>query len=137
MEGEPQAESPGVASPGTLLKAARESRGLAQREAADMLNWMPGYVDIVEKDDYASLARPSFARGYVKAFGRLVEVDEKNLMDTFDSLGCPGEKLLDESNKRPSAGTDLALQKTGLGVVVGIGSFSLLVAALWWWQGTI
>ena len=137
MAGEPQAESPGVVSPGTLLKAARESRDLAQREAADMLNWMPGYVDIVEKDDYASLARPSFARGYVKAFGRLVEVDEKSLMDAFDSLAFPGENISNESNTCASTDADLALQNTGLGVVVGIGSFSLLVAALWWWQGTI
>lgn len=120
-------------SPGLMLKTARESLEISQREAADRLNWMPGYVAIVELDDYAALRRPSFARGYVKAFGRMVELDEEVLMRAFDSLEERGETEVDESKKRP--GTALHLQKTGLGVVVGLGSLSLLIAALWWWQG--
>jgi len=79
-------ERTGSPSPGALLKAAREDLDISPREAADRLNWMPGYVAIVENDDYAALRRPSFSRGYVKAFGRLVELDEGKLMDAFDAI---------------------------------------------------
>ena len=118
-----------------MLKTARESRELTQRETADRLNWMPDYVEIMERDDYAALRRPSFARGYVKAFGRLVELDETVLMSAFESLENRGETVVDKSSKD----THWAFhrQKTGLGVLVGLGSLSVLIAALWWWQGNM
>lgn len=133
MGGDALSESAAGVSPGLMLKTARESLDISQREAADRLNWMPGYVAIMEVDDYAALRRPSFARGYVKAFGRLVGVNEEVLMRAFDSLEDRGDAVSDESTNRSVA--NLHLQKTGLGVMVGLGSLSLLIAALWWWQG--
>jgi cytoskeletal protein RodZ len=122
-------------TPGAMLKAAREQQGISQREAADLLNWMPGYVEIVERDEYTALLRPSFARGYVKAFGRLVELDESILMDAFDALDTSVDNAANSAVKEPR--TPLQLQKTGLGVIVGLGSLSLIIAALWWWQGIV
>ncbi len=116
-----------------MLKVARESLQISQRDAADTLNWMPDYVAIIEADDYASLRSPSFARGYVKVFGRLVGLDEEALMRAFDSLQDQGDTIPLESNQCPSM--CVQRQKTGLGVMVGLGSLSLLIAALWWWQG--
>ncbi len=117
-----------------MLKAARESTGLSQREAADLLNWMPGYVAIMEQDDYLALRRPTFARGYVKVFGRLLALNEETLMSAFNSLEERGEASANVS--QPSR-TAYHRQKTGAGVLVGLGSLALLIAALWWWQGTL
>jgi len=133
MGAEALSESAKGVSPGLMLKTARESLELSQRETADTLNWMPDYVAIIEADDYASLRSPSFARGYLKAFGRLVELDEDVLMRAFDSLQDRGDTVLAEPEKRPA--TVVQRQKTGLGVMVGLGSLTLLIAALWWWQG--
>ena len=133
MGGDALPESARGASPGLMLKAARENLELSQRDAADTLNWMPGYVAIIEADDYGALRSPSFAKGYLKAFGRLVELDEEALMRAFDSLQDRSDSVSAEPNKR--SGTTVHRQKTGLGVVVGLGSLSLLIAALWWWQG--
>jgi cytoskeleton protein RodZ len=115
--------------------AAREEQKISRREAADMLNWMPEYVAIVEQNNYSALRRPSFARGYVKAFGRLVGLDEERLMTAFDALENQADVAPDIAIKAPR--TPLQLQKTGLGVVVGLGALFLLIAALWWWQGTV
>jgi cytoskeletal protein RodZ len=122
-------------TPGAMLKAAREQREFSQREAADLLNWMPEYVGIVERDEYTALRRPSFARGYVKAFGRLVELDESILMDAFDAQDTRIGGTANSAVKGPR--TPLQLQKTGLGVIVGLGSLSLIIVALWWWQGSV
>jgi cytoskeletal protein RodZ len=122
-------------TPGAMLKAAREQQEVSQREAADLLNWMPDYVEIVERDEYTALRRPSFARGYVKAFGRLVALDESVLMDAFDALDTRIDSAANSALK--DSRTPLQLQKTGLGVIVGLGSLSLIIAALWWWQGTV
>ncbi|MCB1690163.1 MAG: helix-turn-helix domain-containing protein [Halioglobus sp.] len=117
-------------TPGSLLKAARVSRGMSEREAADRLNLMPNYVGILERDDYQALRSPPFARGYVKAYGRLLGLDEKHLMAVFDQVADVAPVQYEvRVAKRP-----LQLQRTGLGVVIGLGVLLLLVLALWWWE---
>ena len=117
-------------TPGSLLKAARLAKGMTEREAADRLNFMPDYVAILERDDYQALRSPPFARGYVKAYGRLLGLDEQNLMTVFDEVvDVPPVRYERREDTRP-----VQLQRTGLGVVIGLGVLLLLVLALWWWQ---
>jgi len=118
-------------TPGALLKAAREAQRMSEREVADRLNWMPGYTAIIERDDFQALRRPAFARGYVKAYGKMLGVDEVQLLDAFDRLGAGEES---RAQKRPGR-RPLQLQHTGLGVVVGLILLLLLVLAIWWWRG--
>jgi cytoskeletal protein RodZ len=117
-------------TPGALLKKARKAQGMSEREAADRLNLMPDYVAILERDDYQALRSPPFARGYVKAYGRLLGLDEKHLMSVFDELSVaePVQRVK-RIETRP-----LQLQRTGLGVVIGLGVLLVLVVALWWWD---
>lgn len=115
-------------TPGTLLRAAREAQGIPEREAADRLNFMPGYVAILERDDYQALRSPPFARGYVKAYGKLLGLDEEKLLRSFDQLRAseaPNGKKRVET--RP-----LQLQRTGMGVFIGLAVLALLVLGLWW-----
>lgn len=118
-------------TPGLLLRASREAQGMSQREAADALNLVPQYVGIIERDEYGSLRSPAFARGYVKAYGRLLGISESQLLPLFDELIArepPGEVKRIET--RP-----LQLQATGLGVVIGLTALVVLLVLLWWWQG--
>lgn len=127
---EKAAQLDAFSSPGTLLRAARELQGMTQREAADSLNFMPNYVAILERDDYKSLRSPSFARSYIKAYGRLLGMDEQQLLSAYDHIAiaapAPQKKRV---QRRP-----LQLQRTGIGVVTGLAVLTLLVAALWWWE---
>lgn len=123
------------ASPGAMLKAARTELDISEREAADRLNWMPDYVAIIERDEYTALRRPSFAKGYVKAFGRLVELDEKVLMAAFGAIEIRGNVASGSTEK--STPTALPPHRTGLSIVVGLCSLFLLFAILWWWQGNL
>ena len=126
-------QAAGFVTPGTLLRGAREVQQLREREVAEQLNLMPGYVDILERDDYQSLRSPAFARGYVKAYGRLLGLDEAELLQTFDEHRA----TLDEQRKHCVTPQPLQLQRTGLGVVVGLTVLALLVLALWWWRGAV
>ena len=117
-------------TPGTLLKTAREAQQLSEREVADRLNWMPGYTAIIERDDFQALRRPAFARGYVKAYGKMLGVDEAQLLAAFDQLATGDIPLREKRSSRP-----VQLQRTGLGVVTGLVLLALLVLAIWWWRG--
>lgn len=118
-------------TPGTLLKTAREAQQLSQREVADRLNWMPDYTAIIERDDFQALRRPAFARGYVKAYGKMLGIDEAQLLAAFDQLAA-GDAPRHE--KRASS-RPVQLQRTGLGVVTGLVLLAVLVLAIWWWRG--
>ena len=71
-------------TPGTLLRRARLAAGFSEREVEDQLNLMPGYVAILERDDYQSLRSPAFARGYVRAYAQLMKLDEAEVLGAFD-----------------------------------------------------
>ncbi len=120
-------------TPGTLLKAAREAQGIGEREAADRLNLMPGYVAILERDDYQALRSPPFARGYIKAYGKLLGLDEEQLLTCFDQLRDSDQE--EQQKQKRVVTRPLQLQRTDLGVVIGLAVLLLLVLALWWWQG--
>jgi len=115
---------------GTMLRTAREEQGLSQREVADRLHLMPSYPAMIECDDFSALRHPAFARGYVKAYGRLLGIDEKGLLDAFDQHRA--QQAAPQARKvstRP-----LQLQQAGLSVIVGLVLLVLLVVAVWWWR---
>jgi cytoskeleton protein RodZ len=116
-------------TPGTLLRTAREAQQLSEREVADRLHLMPGYPAIIERDDYQALRHPAFARGYVKAYGKLVGVDEQRLLEAFDRLRAEEAPVPRKVRTRP-----LQLQSTGLSVIIGLVLLLLLVVAIWWWR---
>lgn len=117
-------------TPGTLLRKARLAAGFSEREVEDQLNLMPGYVSILERDDYQSLRSPAFARGYVRAYGQLMKLNETELLTAFDE-----QRENWEQEKKRVETRSLQLQSTGLGVVVGLVTLLLLVFVLWWWLG--
>jgi len=131
VTGNPSRQLDAFTTPGSLLRAAREKQGMTPREAADRLNFMPNYVSILERDDYRALRSPSFARGYIRSYGRLLGVDEAYLLSLFDAM----REEVATTPAAPPKSRPLQLQHTGMGVVIGVGVLMLLVAALWWWGG--
>lgn len=120
------------ASPGALLKEQRLAQGMSEREAADRLNWMPDYVAVIESNRYEKLRNPAFARGYVKAYARLVGLDEDAMVAAFDKIYAENASNMEQRKKQTEP---LHLQKTGVGVVVGVSVLILLVVFMWWRSG--
>ena len=122
-------DSVNAVSPGARLKAAREELGMSTREAADRLNWMPDYVAVIESDNYEKLRNPAFARGYIKAYTRMVGLDETTQLAAFDRIRQESDSKREAQKKHTQP---LHIQKTGMGVVIGLGVLLLLVLFLWW-----
>ena len=116
-------------SPGLLLKAEREKQGIPEREAADRLNWMPDYVAVIESDSYDKLRNPAFARGYVKAYARLLGLDQDKLLLAFDRNREQNASAVESRRKETKP---LHLQNTGVAVVVGLVVLLVLVVFMWW-----
>lgn len=122
------------ASAGELLRQTREAREMSPREVADRLHWLPCYVGIIERDDYAALRRPAFARGYVRAYGKLLALDEARLMAAFDAGEAPSAP---PRGGRSSPRPPVLGRVNGLAIGFGLLVLGLLVLSLWWWRGGV
>lgn len=70
--------------PGQQLRDERERLGITVREVAERLNLSMTTVRAIEADDYARLPGAVYARGYVRAYARLLQVDARPLL-----ASCP------------------------------------------------
>ncbi|MCL2124163.1 MAG: helix-turn-helix domain-containing protein, partial [Desulfovibrionaceae bacterium] len=64
---------------GHMLHQARERRGLSIEEVAGRLKLMPRVVRAIEQADSGELPQAAYARGFVKAYGNLLELDPELL----------------------------------------------------------
>ncbi len=73
-------------NPGETLRKARESRGWTIAEVAAQLNLTPQRLSQVEQGAFDKLPGHTFARGYVRAYAKLLDVDQNRLVLEFDQF---------------------------------------------------
>ncbi|PYB75799.1 DUF4115 domain-containing protein [Pseudomonas sp. LB-090624] len=71
-------------NPGELLRLAREKRGWTQAEVARKLNLTVSSLNHVETGAFDKLPGHTFARGYIRAYAKLMDLDQAALVDAFD-----------------------------------------------------
>nr|WP_225780493.1 RodZ family helix-turn-helix domain-containing protein [Pseudomonas sp. Marseille-Q3773] len=71
-------------NPGELLRQARESRDWSQAEVARKLNLTVSSLNHVETGAFDKLPGHTFARGYIRAYAKLMDLDQAALVDAFD-----------------------------------------------------
>ena len=79
----------GQATVGQILRDAREARGVTLDDAAVRLRLMHRQVEAMERDDFASLGQPVFARGFVRNYARLLGLAPEPLLARME--GAPSE----------------------------------------------
>ena len=118
----------GLASPGALLKSARESRGLSIEEAADRLRLNEALVLAMEEDRFGLLGAPVFARGHLRNYAALVGAQEREVMEAFDVGDVPEPTFLPALDRAPVARPRLR----GLWIAATILLAAGAAAAAWW-----
>jgi len=74
------ADEPG---PGRTLREARERLGVSEREVAEALNLPPQIIEAMEADDASKLPGTVFARGYLRSYAKLLELDAEALLGHY------------------------------------------------------
>jgi cytoskeleton protein RodZ len=71
-------------NPGETLRIAREDRGWPLSAVAQQLNLTERSLARIEAGDFSQLPGHTFARGYVRAYAKLLGLDQNRLVQEFD-----------------------------------------------------
>jgi cytoskeleton protein RodZ len=77
-----------IASPsfGTRLKAAREELMLTRSEVAKQLRLNENIIILMEKDKYSPTLPTTFVRGYLRAYGKFLQIPEYEINKALEHI---------------------------------------------------
>ena len=121
-----------VPSVGQQLQQAREKRGLSQQQVALQLNLKPEVVNKLELDQLDGTLE-TFARGYVRAYARLMKLPEQELLAAYGKHGAEHSKakpMRTFSNRAAHQATENRF----MWLTYAIVALLLVLLFIWWWQ---
>ncbi|MGO1245851.1 MAG: RodZ domain-containing protein [Oceanisphaera sp.] len=131
---QPQADTLETAGPGPLLRNAREAKGWTQAEVARRLNLRLAVIESIDSDQHKAGVALTFLRGYVKAYAKVVGVDERDVLAAFDAVNAQ-EPAIEVSMKSFSKKTRQQASDKWLKRISWLVFLGLLASLVyWWWQ---
>ncbi|MDO9616933.1 MAG: helix-turn-helix domain-containing protein [Pseudomonas sp.] len=120
-------------NPGETLRKAREGRGWTIAEVAAQLNLTPQRLSQVEQGAFDKLPGHTFARGYVRAYAKLLEVDQNRLVlefDQFTGSDAAGSSVHSLGRiEEPVSYSQRILRMVSFVLLLALAGFSFF-----WWQ---
>lgn len=126
-------DSANHASPGQLLRREREHQGLSREEVAVQLNLRPAVIAGLETDQYDEVPIAAYRRGYLRAYARLMGVDERSVIEAYSARhgnSDPEYKVRPVHATRPPSRIGAWIFKLVTLLVI----FGLIGLTLLWWQ---
>jgi cytoskeletal protein RodZ len=73
-----------TSNPGNLLKEQREILQLTQEKVAAQLHFPIRIIRDLEENNYPNNSSLVFMKGYMRSYGRLLQIPEKKLLENFE-----------------------------------------------------
>ncbi len=122
-----------VASPGLLLKEAREKQGLTLEDISSRLRLRVEVLEQIEADQFDMDRLATFTRGYYRSYAKVVNVAEADILDALAQLG----KAAIEEHGMQSFSRKTKREKHDNRIIKltwVIFAIILSMSVLWWWQ---
>ena len=87
-------------TPGRLLGAQREALGMSVQHVAETLNLTRHFIRSLEEDRYDKLPDEVFVRGYIRSYGKLVNLDPAQLLELYEEFTTKKQVRKEEAIKR-------------------------------------
>lgn len=129
MVGEIHSSVASVMSPGMALAAARKAQGLTVENVAGRLRLSPLQIAAIEANDFAALPGDVFARGFVRNYARLLNLNEQPLLSAMAQHQPRDSRLPDERLLRDVKGIEMNPQRFR-GLPVAAVAIAAVVGAL-------
>jgi cytoskeleton protein RodZ len=118
---------------GQRLQQARELRKLTVQQVAQQLNLKADLITRLEQDRYDGTLE-TFARGYVRAYGRLLKIPEAELMAAFGSQTGYQQSSTKPMRTFSNRTAKQATENRFMWLTYAIIALLLVLLFVWWWQ---
>ncbi|MDD3450260.1 MAG: helix-turn-helix domain-containing protein, partial [Gammaproteobacteria bacterium] len=122
--------------PGSLLRAAREARGLSAAEVAAQLHLTRSIIDALETDNYDAGPGPVFMRGYLRSYARLMGLPTDDLLVQLDGVEGAGwtepPRVMRKPARAQARMSDRPVRWITYAIVGGIIALTVV-----WWRSNI
>lgn len=123
-------ESGNDAGPGQRLREAREAAQLTLGEVASRMRLEPYVLELLENDRYERLHGPTFVRGYLSGYARLLDLPERPILEAYERHGYGLPALVSELGRKPEVHVSDFPVRMVTYVIAGL----LVVLVVLWWQ---
>jgi len=121
---------PVLRGPGEQLRSAREAAGTSVHEISTHMHLDSRVILALEADDYDQLPAPTFVRGYLRGYARLLDLDPEPIVRAFEQRDlAPPSLVADISVKSRVHGGDFPIR-----LVTYIVVAALIVLVILWWR---
>lgn len=132
-EGATPAELP-QAETGAILRRAREARGLSRADVAQALKLTQRQVEAMESERFEHLPGEAFARGFLRNYCRLLELDPAPLLRALEGRGVArGVELAPVRNAEGTLPSVGGARRPSLRPLILVALVLLLLGALGWY----
>ena len=128
-----EAENSQPVGPGLTLRDAREAAGIAPREMADRLNWLPSHLTAIEDNRFEDLRSQAFVRGYLRAYAKALGLEEQPLVERYNAL-AEHQPRNNEGQAAASSAASTGQQNSAQWIVASL-LFAVLIVFIFWWRG--
>ena len=129
LEGTVHASTQGD-TPGKLLKAAREARGLSAQQLCEAIQLEPRLLSALEDDQFEAFHAPVFARGFLRKSATYLGLDPVTVLEAYDGLQrgpmAPTHLPPTMARIKPKRVSPWRLPLLGLSAVLAV------IALVWW-----
>ncbi|MCI0400250.1 MAG: DUF4115 domain-containing protein [Gammaproteobacteria bacterium] len=116
--------------PGEQLRQARQLQKLPRQDIADRLHLDLNIIAAIEADDYQKLPSPTYVRGYLRSYARILSVPADAIIAAYDHFAPEPPALRpDASHPEQARSSD-----TSVKAVTYFISLALAILLLAWWQ---
>ncbi|WP_415904323.1 RodZ domain-containing protein [Neptuniibacter sp. QD48_55] len=117
---------------GARLTTARENLSLSIEQVAINLNLPAKYISQLEACSLEGLPSLVFAKGYIRAYAKLLHIDDDQLVSEFETIHGEGGKgqIRPVSRVRQQVEMNHPVMKISTWLIV----IALIGLILWWWQ---
>ncbi len=118
---------------GAHFKATREGMHLSEKDAASRLHLNPSMITVIESENFKSDTPVIFMRGYVRSYGKLLNMSDKHINQALVDLGLTDQSTVKATPLRTrkvietTSSNSFTRFSTSLVVLVLLG-----LVGMWW-----
>ncbi|MCZ6881433.1 MAG: DUF4115 domain-containing protein [Gammaproteobacteria bacterium] len=118
--------------PGDLLRAGRIEMGMSLEDVASRMHLSTSIVEAIEENNFSDITAPIFAKGYLRAYARMVSLDENEMIQQYVEYYSNDDPPIASTSKLlPEISTSDRRIKWVTYLVIILLSALL---AVWWWN---